>query len=152
MVRRVENPPKLAFSAQEGHFPMSNDKDLGRAPGELSQADRDQIRKQSDEIGKRLEQAKSRRDDMAKPHGASQGAGLAMALRFATELVVGICVGGAIGWALDSVFGTKPWLMILFIFLGFGAGLRTVIRSAEKAQKGVPRGRDMPGRGDDDET
>ena len=32
------------------------------------------------------------------------------------------------------LFGTSPWLMILFIFLGFAAGVKTMMRSAEEVQ------------------
>jgi len=38
--------------------------------------------------------------------------------------------GGIIGWGLDSLFGTFPWLFLLMLFLGFGVGVRNVMRIA----------------------
>ncbi|WP_367249115.1 AtpZ/AtpI family protein, partial [Pseudomonas sp. SB113] len=39
-------------------------------------------------------------------------------------------VGVGIGWVLDSFAGTSPWGLIVFLFLGFGAGVLNVLRSA----------------------
>ena len=50
------------------------------------------------------------------------------------ELVAGLGIGFGIGFGLDVLFGTSPWLMILFIFLGFAAGVKTMMRSAEEVQ------------------
>ena len=49
------------------------------------------------------------------------------------QLVIGYLIGGPlggalIGWGLDSLFGTFPWLLILMLFLGFGVGIMNVLR------------------------
>ena len=49
------------------------------------------------------------------------------------QLVIGYLIGGPLGggllgWGLDSLFGTKPWLMLLMLFLGFGVGVRNILR------------------------
>jgi ATP synthase protein I len=45
--------------------------------------------------------------------------------------LVGAPAGGfLIGFVLDKAFGTKPWLMLLMMFLGFGVGFRNVLRIA----------------------
>jgi len=45
--------------------------------------------------------------------------------------LVGAPAGGfVIGLLLDKLFGTKPWLMLLMLFLGFGVGVRNVLRIA----------------------
>ena len=64
----------------------------------------------------------------------SQGDGRAMgaAMRVATELVLALIVGAAIGWFLDGWLGTRPWLLIIFFFLGFAAGLKNLFRTAAK--------------------
>jgi len=51
-------------------------------------------------------------------------------------------VGAAIGWTLDHGFGSSPWGLIVFLLLGFGAGVLNVMRAA-----GVipPRHLDPPG-------
>jgi ATP synthase protein I len=61
-------------------------------------------------------------------------------------------VGGFIGWALDRILGTKPWLLVLFVALGFAAGLLNVIRAAQKAQaEAVASQLATPSVSDDDE-
>jgi ATP synthase protein I len=58
------------------------------------------------------------------------GSAMALAMRAGGEFVAAIIVGGFIGWLLDAVLGTKPWLMIAFFFLGVAAGVVNVIRAA----------------------
>ena len=55
---------------------------------------------------------------------------LGLAFRVAVELVSAVAVGLAIGWGLDYVLDTKPWLMVVFIVLGFAAGVINVYRMA----------------------
>ena len=57
-----------------------------------------------------------------------------MAWRMVIELVTGLGIGFGIGYGLDSLLGTKPWLMILFILLGFAAGVNVMIRSARETE------------------
>ena len=39
-------------------------------------------------------------------------------------------VGAFIGWALDKWLGISPWGMIVFLLLGFAAGVINVMRAA----------------------
>lgn len=55
-------------------------------------------------------------------------------LRIAIDLVVGVAFGGFVGWWLDQTLGTAPWLMVLFLILGFTAGMMNVIRTARRMQ------------------
>ena len=57
------------------------------------------------------------------------------AFKLGTELVASVGVGTIIGFILDSWFGTKPWLIIIFFFLGAAAGMLNVIRTANRMQK-----------------
>jgi len=50
-------------------------------------------------------------------------------------LVSAVAVGTIIGFILDSWFDTKPWLIIIFFFLGAAAGILNVIRTANRMQK-----------------
>jgi ATP synthase protein I len=45
-------------------------------------------------------------------------------------LVAGVLVGAAIGWLLDRLLGISPWGLIVFLLLGFVAGVLNVMRSA----------------------
>tara|TARA_B100000963_G_C22016654_1_gene405224 strand:- start:182 stop:382 length:201 start_codon:yes stop_codon:yes gene_type:complete len=50
------------------------------------------------------------------------------------ELVVGLAIGFGIGYGLDNFFGTMPLFLVIFIFLGFAAGVKTMMRSAREVQ------------------
>ena len=57
------------------------------------------------------------------------------AFKLSTELVSAVAVGTIIGFILDKTFGTKPWLIIIFFFIGVIAGITNVIKSAKNMQK-----------------
>jgi ATP synthase protein I len=61
---------------------------------------------------------------------ASDPSAIARGFRLSTELVAGVLVGAGIGWLLDWWLGTSPWGMIVFLLLGFAAGVLNVIRAA----------------------
>ena len=57
------------------------------------------------------------------------------AFQLSTELVSAVLVATIIGFILDNWFDTKPWLIIIFFFIGVAAGIINVFRSAKKMQK-----------------
>jgi ATP synthase protein I len=57
------------------------------------------------------------------------------AWRLAVEMVAGLAVGAGMGWLLDWFFGTAPWLMLVFFFLGAGAGMKSVFRVAREINR-----------------
>ena len=108
----------------------------GNSPGrgEISPEQREAFQERSDALGKRLDQVKARRTPPQSGDARARGEAFARAFRFVAELIVGVGVGGFIGWALDRWLGTQPWLLVLFVALGFAAGVMNVIRAAQKAQ------------------
>ena len=60
---------------------------------------------------------------------------LGTAFKLSTELVATVVVGTIIGFILDSWFDTKPWLILIFFFVGVIAGIMNVIKSAKNMQK-----------------
>ena len=58
--------------------------------------------------------------------------GLAIAWRLGSEFVAGVLVGGGVGFVIDRVFGSEPWGLIIFLLLGFLAGMLNMLRSAGK--------------------
>ena len=70
-----------------------------------------------------------------------------LAWRMVAELVAGLLVGFGIGYGLDALFGTRPWLLLIFTLLGFAAGVQTMLRTAREVQQGPAR--DAPGRADE---
>ena len=69
-----------------------------------------------------------------RPHQDEHYSQAQMAWRMVIELVSGLGIGFGIGYGLDALFGTDPWLMIIFIFVGLAAGVKTMMRSAEEMQ------------------
>ena len=61
---------------------------------------------------------------------SEKGRVLSLAFRVALEIVSAVAIGVCIGWLLDSWLGTTPWLMVVFIVLGFAAGILNVYRLA----------------------
>jgi ATP synthase protein I len=82
-------------------------------------------------LGERLEHSTSSPPpDTPAPRSANDASGLAQGLRLSTELVAGVVVGGLIGWFLDRWLGISPWGFIVFVLLGFAAGMLNLLRSA----------------------
>jgi ATP synthase protein I len=60
----------------------------------------------------------------------SKASAMAMGLRLSSELVAGVLVGSALGWGFDRLLSTSPWGLIVFLLLGFTAGVINVMRAA----------------------
>ena len=57
------------------------------------------------------------------------------AFKLSTELVAAVAVGTIIGFIFDKTFGTTPWFILIFFFVGVVAGISNVIKSAKNMQK-----------------
>jgi ATP synthase protein I len=55
---------------------------------------------------------------------------MALGFRLSSELIAGVVVSGLLGWGLDRLLSTSPWGLIVFVLLGFIAGVVNVVRSA----------------------
>ena len=62
--------------------------------------------------------------------GTGSAAGYGQAMKLSSEFIAGIAVGAGLGWVIDRLAGTSPWGLIIFLLLGFGAGVLNVLRSA----------------------
>ena len=83
----------------------------------------------------RLKIAKSKIKKQFEDDKDKRGSFMGSAFKLGTELVAAVAVGTIIGFILDGWFDTKPWLIIIFFFLGAAAGMLNVIRAANKMQK-----------------
>ncbi|MDA7741962.1 AtpZ/AtpI family protein [Pelagibacteraceae bacterium] len=83
----------------------------------------------------RLKIAKSKIRKQVQSDSEKRGSFMGSAFKLGTELVAAVAVGTIIGFILDSWFDTKPWLMIIFFFLGAASGMLNVIRTANRMQK-----------------
>ena len=59
----------------------------------------------------------------------------AMGWRLVYDMVAGLGIGFGIGYGFDVMFGTKPWLMMIFTLFGLAAGIRVMLRSAQEMNK-----------------
>jgi ATP synthase protein I len=86
-----------------------------------------------DELGAAIAAKKAERAAEAAKEQAKKSdgmAGMAYALKLSSEFIAGVIVGALIGWLLDRFAGTSPWGLIIFLLLGFVAGVLNVLRSA----------------------
>ena len=88
-----------------------------------------------EEFKTRLKIAKSKIKKQVQSDSEKKGSFMGSAFKLGTELVAAVAVGTIIGFILDSWFDTKPWLIIIFFFLGTAAGILNVIRTANRMQK-----------------
>nr|WP_293859432.1 AtpZ/AtpI family protein [uncultured Alsobacter sp.] len=91
------------------------------------------------DLSGRLERLEKR---LAETRGAAPGgradrtpqkadpSSMGKAFRLSTEFIAGIIAGAGMGWGLDQFAGTRPWGMIIFVLLGFGAGVWNVMRAS----------------------
>jgi ATP synthase protein I len=83
----------------------------------------------------RLKIAKSKMQKQILSESEKKGSFMGSAFKLGTELVASVAVGTIIGFILDTWFDTKPWLIIIFFFLGAAEGMLNVIRTANRMQK-----------------
>jgi ATP synthase protein I len=88
-------------------------------------------------LGERLGQHPGRPvDNSPAAAPAADPSAMARGFRLSTELVAGVLVGAALGWLLDRWLGISPWGLIVFLLLGFAAGVLNVMRAAGVRPKG----------------
>jgi len=104
-----------------------------------------------EQLEQRLNKAKAKHKEPEQD--ANNGSILGMAWRLSTELVVAVLVGAGLGYLLDRLFGTAPWILVVGLGFGFAAGIMNTLRVAEKmdaATSHIPIGDDMPDDEDED--
>ena len=90
---------------------------------------------QEEDFKTRLKIAKNKAKSKYSEGKEPSKSGMGHAFKMSTELVAAVAVGTIIGFILDNWFGTKPWLILIFFFVGVAAGITNVIRSAKNMQE-----------------
>jgi ATP synthase protein I len=90
-------------------------------------------------LNQRLSEFRDRRIKTEQPAGeggdkAARASAMALGFRLSSELIAGVAVGGGIGWGFDRLLSTSPFGFIVFLLLGFVAGVVNVVRSAGAGQ------------------
>jgi ATP synthase protein I len=81
-------------------------------------------------LGDRLKSTSRPSENATGSRQAADHSAMARGFRLSTELVAGVLVGAMIGWVLDRSLGISPWGLIVFLLLGFAAGVLNVMRAA----------------------
>jgi ATP synthase protein I len=89
-------------------------------------------------LDKRLRQA--RRAEAVRTGARRPDPSYRLGQRVLGELVGAPFGGGLIGWLLDRWLGTSPWFLLGLLFLGFGIGIRNVIRLSSASARGGDAG------------
>ena len=87
------------------------------------------------EFKTRLEAAKNKAKVNKNSSDKGANSSMGTAFKMSTELVAAVGVGTIIGFILDQWFGTKPWLILIFFFIGVATGIFNVVKTAKKMQK-----------------
>lgn len=88
--------------------------------------------RQNDDLDRRIAEAKAKNENSRPTPVAGEGAAENRGWAVGIEFVGSVLVGALIGYFLDKWLGTAPWLMIVFLLLGFAAGLRRTITMSKK--------------------
>ena len=99
----------------------------GGKPSPASDSELESRRRQLDRA---LARQRQEEPDRERPSKSGIASGYAAALRLSGEFIAGILFGAAIGWVIDRFAGTSPWGLIVFLLLGFCAGILSILRSA----------------------
>jgi ATP synthase protein I len=89
-------------------------------------------------LGERLTKVSRPSENGSGPRQTADRSAYARGFLLSSELVAGVLVGAVIGWLLDRWLGISPWGLIVFLLLGFAAGVLNVMRAA-----GVVRERNL---------
>lgn len=100
------------------------------------------------DLDRRLKAVRERRQQASQPRpSAVSSRGMSAGFRIAVEILAALAVGFGLGLMLDRWLGTQPWLLILGFFLGCGAALVNVMRTAKQleAERKRDKARDAGG-------
>ncbi len=118
---------------------MAGGKNPEKPSGAGEGAERESVSGKLDQRLNRLEAELAKKGVFEQPaseEGRSEVSGsVAQAMKLSSEFVAGVVVGALIGWFIDRVAGTSPWGLIVFLLLGFAAGVVNVLRSASNVAK-----------------
>lgn len=84
-------------------------------------------RKLEDALAARNSSSKKSESDARKGDDAG---GFGNAFKLSGEFIGGIVAGAGLGWFFDHLMGSSPWGLIVFLLLGFAAGVLNVLRAA----------------------
>jgi ATP synthase protein I len=111
----------------------------------LSPEDIAEFKRRASQLGTRIDSVQSEKQAEIEEQQdrANRSRGMAYGLRMSSELVAAILVGGFMGYILDSWLGTRPWLFLVFMMLGFSAGILNILRAFKRMQSEIESQKDF---------
>ena len=85
-----------------------------------------------DELDKRLKAATQAEGSRTATSEPKPDGGYKQGSRVLAELIAGPVGGGLIGWLLDGWLGTSPWLLLVFVILGFAGAIWNIVRISNR--------------------
>lgn len=91
------------------------------------------------DLGARIARAQSRSPANAEVEQRRQSdmSGLSRGFRLASEFVAAIIVGVGLGYLIDMFLPTSPWGMVVFVLLGFAAGVLNMTKAARQMNEAI---------------
>lgn len=122
------------------------------APGESDERNKD-LSENLDARRKRLDAELSARRKVDTEGSSNREAskGYALAVKLSSEFIAGVVVGVILGYMFDRFLGTSPWGLIVFLLLGFCAGVLNVLRSTGAVAQPGSGGTGKSGARDEDD-
>jgi len=117
---------------------ISNAKDTGPDDGRGRDETDERRRPDLADVEARLRKARGEE----KPQQTVPPAARSMAYRLGSDIIAGLLAGAILGWGLDKVLATSPWLLIVCLLLGFAGGVANAIRQLQdwNRKSGGPSG------------
>ncbi len=113
----------------------------GDGKPDLSADRKTELSRRLRDLDRQLDARRATGEEASSAERKPEKPGYAVAMRLGADFVAGVVLGAALGWGVDRLFGTSPWGLIVFLLLGFAAGILTVLRSAGLVKPG-PAGPD----------
>lgn len=86
-------------------------------------------------------QATAAENDAKEAKADASRKGFAEAMKLSSEFISAIIVGAILGYLFDRFLSTSPWGLIVFLLIGFCAGVLNVLRAAGKVASPHPADR-----------
>ena len=106
----------------------------------------DDLDRRRSDLERALAARKPERQDAGEGAKTSSLAGMGNAMRLSSEFIAGVLGGALFGWVLDKFAGTGPWGLIVFLLLGFAAGITAPMAAAGTDRFRRTRRRRLPAR------
>ncbi len=90
-------------------------------------------------LEQRIRAARGAGQPARQRHTGEKYHAMSTAWRMVLELVLGVAIGMAMGWGIDWLAGTMPAFSIVFGLLGFAAGVRVMLRTADEVNRRAAR-------------